>query len=70
MKVIKGAHLQPGDCISIDQYISSHKGRYRLDMGKLRRIRRMEVEPFLLIMRVASFMINIMSPCLRGYDMF
>jgi len=34
MKVIKGAHLQPGDCISIDQYISSHKGRLFSGYGK------------------------------------
>ena len=34
MRVIKGEHLQPGDCISIDQYISSHKGRLSSGYGK------------------------------------
>ena len=34
MKVIKGDHLQPGDCVSIDQYISSHKGSLSSGYGK------------------------------------
>ena len=34
MKVIKGEHLNPGDCVSIDQYTSSHKGRLESGFGK------------------------------------
>jgi len=34
MKVIKGNDLNPGDCISIDQYQSSHKGQLASGFGK------------------------------------
>ena len=34
MKSIKGEDLNPGDCISIDQYVSSHKGRLATVYGK------------------------------------
>ena len=34
LKSIKGEDLNPGDCISIDQYISSHKGRLATGYGK------------------------------------
>ena len=34
MKGIKGNGLKPGDCISIDQYQSSHKGRLATGFGK------------------------------------
>ena len=34
MKAIKGEHLNPGDCVSIDQYTSSHKGRLSSGYGK------------------------------------
>ena len=31
---IKGGDLHPGDCVSIDQYVSSHKGRLATGYGK------------------------------------
>ena len=31
---IKGNDLKPGDCVSIDQYTSSHKGRLATGYGK------------------------------------
>ena len=34
MKSIKGKDLNPGDCISIDQYVSSNKGQLVTGYGK------------------------------------